>query len=195
MLSEISGWQLKCRSITKPGAFLHEFADLQNPLGQRTQEAAQLHWDAVILQDQSSNPWRNPEDCRQAAAQLRERFGAQPRMLMYQTWAYRDGSPLLASTGMEYGPMRDALRSAYQAAADAARAERVPAGDGFSALHDAAPDLNLYHDDYHPLAEGSYIAACLMLHALTGAELIEIPTPVCVCPEAAARIRVVLSKM
>ena len=175
MLEKLSGGEIAYGKVLRGGAYLKWFADPAHDLGVQVREKTAEKWDAVILQDQSFNPARDREDCVNQTKILAALFPDTP-VLMYQTWAYRDGSDKLKNTGLTYNEMKEKLYAAYEAAADAVGGRRVPVGYGFAEMKRIAPDVNLYtEDDYHPSPAGTYLAACLFYMALTGKDCDGLP--------------------
>ena len=156
-------------SVTKGGAYLHQFADEEHELGIKVREKlAERKWDWVILQDQSFNPAKDADDCVRSAETLAKLTGA-AKLLLYQTWAYEDGTEKLSGTGLCYEEMRLALRDGYEKAAQAVGGRRIPVGDAFAEVYRAHPEIALYlPDHYHPAPSGTYLAAMLFADAITG---------------------------
>lgn len=175
MLEALSGGEITYGKVLRGGAYLKWYADEAHELGVQVREKAKEAWDAVILQDQSFNPAKDPEDCGNQTKILAELFPGTP-VFMYQTWAYRDGSEKLAKTGLTYDQMKEKLYDAYEAAAQAVNGKRVPVGFGFAEVKKNAPHVDLYtEDDYHPSPAGTYLAACLFYEALTGKDCMALP--------------------
>ena len=101
------------------------------------------------------------------------------KVILYQTWAYEDGSEKLASTGMTYEEMSEKLKTAYDAAAEATGAIVAPVGEFFSQItrSDHITHLINRNDNYHPSTSGSYLAACLLFKLITGKTTIGLPSP------------------
>lgn len=168
-LARQAGTALEVESVVRGGWYLNRFADPADPMGQRLRQVLPTRpWDFVVLQDQSFNPAGNRQDFLDAVAALTGMLRAGAQVLLYQTWAYAEGSEKLAATGLSYGQMRDQLRAAYQAAAEACGGVRVPVGDAFSLCHARHPELPLYLEDCYYLAPaGTYLAACLFFAHIT----------------------------
>ena len=169
MLEKLADGILTCDSVTKGGAYLHEFADPENELGQSVREKAKESWDAVILQEQSFNPIRDQKDFVDSAAAVAGLF-PESAIYMYQTWGYEKDSEKLEQTGLTFEEMTEKLKDAYELAAEAVNGIRVAVGYGFAKALQLAPDLKLHNreDHYHPLPTGTYIAACMFYQTLTG---------------------------
>ena len=154
-------------SVTKGGYFLHCYTDPEDEYGRQVMEKAKEQWDVVVLQDQSFNPAANKADTICNAKKLADMFSG-AKILMYQTWAYRDGSEKLNSTGMSYDELYTKLKEAYIEAAEAVNGTVVPVGDAFKKLHDEGSKIDVYNkvDNYHPSLEGSLIIRDLFYKAI-----------------------------
>lgn len=166
ILAALTGWEVVAH--TRGGAYLSEHLDPTTELGQKTLPAlANEAWDFVILQDQSRAPYEQREAFMQsvrALCPLIRKAGATP--VLYATWAYRDGTQKLASTGMTYAQMLDALTDGYHAAAAENGALVSDVGKAFAAV---ANKLDLYaEDDYHPSSTGSLLAAMIIAQCIRG---------------------------
>ncbi|MBQ3080671.1 MAG: SGNH/GDSL hydrolase family protein [Clostridia bacterium] len=158
ILSEI----LKCEVVshTRGGAQLSEQLNENTEMGARTLKALREEkWDYVVLQEQSILPAKSTDCFLKSAAGLcriiREN-GAMP--VFYATWAYREGSKILAKTPYTFQEMDEKLLNAYKQAAEKNNALMAPVGQAFSSLRSF---ISLYEkeDDYHPSEAGSAIAA------------------------------------
>lgn len=177
-LSRHTAFPLHTESVTCGGCSLHRYANVDDPMGQRLRALyAAGCWEYIILQDQSFNPVGQPDDFRAAVRQLTSLMNGGARFLLYQTWAYQEGSEKLALTGLSYSAMHAALREAYQAAADECGALLVPVGDAFSLCRQHHPGLSLYAEDaYHPSLSGAYLAACLFSARMTQTDPAALPS-------------------
>lgn len=142
------------------GAYLYQHIDPSDELCVTTGKLlAEKQWDYVILQDQSQGPITHPEEFKRAVAELSVKIraaGGTP--VLYETWAYEEGSSTLASTGMTFEDMQQKLTDGYRAAAEANQALLAPVGQAFAA---ARTTTQLYdeNDHYHPSLQGSRLAA------------------------------------
>lgn len=125
-------------------------------------------WDIVVLQDQSFNPIKDYDDFFAASEKLCDKIrsvGAKP--VLYQSWAYRNGSDKLKNTGLTYDEMFSKLENAYQSAGEQLDIMVVPVGEAFYQSSKNSPAVNLFaSDDYHPTREGSLVAASIFLKFL-----------------------------
>ena len=161
--------EYQVESLTKGGWYLHRYADPQDEMGSQLYEKfAGRHWDYLVLQDQSFNPVKDQNDFIAAAKKLCEVLRPET-VLLYQTWAYEDGSEKLFGTGMTYEEMYLALKASYARAADVLGGRLVPVGDRFAEYRDNHPEIGLYREDnFHPSETGTKLAACEFFKVITG---------------------------
>lgn len=165
MVQSLSEGKLLCHSVTRGGAFAHQYADPDHELGIRLRQTLEAKWDCVVFQDQSFNPVKDPDDCLQAMAVLSSLTEADK--YYYQTWAYKDGSEKLARTGLSYDRLQEGLKQTYARAAQ--NGTLVPVGDAFRLAKETCPGIELYNADcYHPSEAGTYLAACVFVAVLCG---------------------------
>lgn len=155
-------------SVTRGGAYLHQFTDPADELSARlSAKITERKWDIVILQDQSANPAKKPDDLVSASKKIAALFPEGASFLMYQTWSYRADTDKLRSVKMTYPEMRRTLRDGYQAAASALGCTCVPVGDAFALASSAGIDVYC-PDDFHPNPAGTFTAACLFMRTVFG---------------------------
>ena len=141
------------------GAYLFQHLDPADELYAQTHKLlTEERWDYVVLQDQSRGTITHREEFLQAVrtlCPLIRAAGAKP--ILYETWAYREGSEILASTGLTFEEMQQKLSDGYAAAAAENDALLAPVGQAFAK---ARTTTALYcEDDYHPDVPGSCLAA------------------------------------
>ena len=140
-----AGISCRAASVTKGGAYLHEYADREHELNRRFEEAyGNESYDFVVLQDQSFNPAGDKADFMAAVHTLSTAVragGKNPCLLFYETWAYRYGSEKLSGTGIDYETMRLRLKAAYEEAAARFDGRCVPVGTAFAASCALYPDI------------------------------------------------------
>ena len=106
------GRRIKVDSVTFGSYRLSMHADLSCEDGRYADEM--LHsdnWDYVVLQGQSAEPALERASFLKAAKELSDRvkaIGAKP--IFYQTWSYYDGSEKLATSGLSYDELYNALK-------------------------------------------------------------------------------------
>jgi hypothetical protein len=143
-------------SAVTPGGFSLE--DHWNG-GNARKALAEGKWDFVVLQQ---GPSARPESqvnlkqwAKTWADEIRKQ-GAKPAL--YMVWPF---------AGQRNGP-KDVSHS-YRAAAKASDAKILPAGEAWQAALARDPQPELYQADLlHPTPEGSYLAALVITHGLTG---------------------------
>ncbi len=135
--------------------------------GNARKALAEGKWDFVVLQQ---GPSARPESqvnlkqwAKKWADEIRKR-GAKPAL--YMVWPF---------AGQRDGPK--GVSRSYRAAAKASDAKILPAGEAWqeALAHDPQPDL--YQPDLlHPTPEGSYLAALVITHGLTGVAPKSVPS-------------------
>jgi len=195
-LAAAAGDSFYVESVLRGGAYLHDFVNPEDEIGQKLREVYPTReWDFIVLQDQSFNPAGNPEDSLKSAAFLCDMMKGTAKFLFYSTWAYEDGSEKLAGTGMSYDEMLAALTETYKKAAAENNGIRVPVGAVFAKLHREYPEITIYEPDhYHPAAAGSYAAACLFYQAVTGKSADKLGVPEGIGEKDGALIREIAAK-
>jgi len=132
-------------------------------------------WDFVVLQEQSYLPIVYPDTFFAAAETLAAAAfdgGAGPAL--FETWARDEGNELYSGDLAGYTPatMQAALRDAYSEASELTGAAYLPVGDTWEETLAAYPDMPLFGaDGSHPSQHGTYLGACVIFAALTGASL------------------------
>ncbi len=104
-------------------------------------------WDYVVFNNHSLSSIDTPESFMEYGekfAQLVRKHGAEPVFMM--TWAYKS-NPLMQST----------ITKMYQQLAKTSKSDYVPAGPLFAEARKWRPDLELFFDDKHPSANGTYL--------------------------------------
>ena len=142
------------------GAYLYQHLDPADELYTQTNQLlTEDKWDYVVLQDQSQGPITHPEEFSRAVAVLSDMIrAAGGKPVLYETWAYEEGSDTLASTGMTFSEMQQRLSDGYRDAAEANQTLLAPVGQVFA---EARKMAQLYDvgDHYHPSLAGSRLAA------------------------------------
>ena len=114
-------------------------------------------WDYVVLQEQSTRPFEDPDAFIRYAVLLGRAVreaGTEP--LLFLTWARRDQPNNQAQ-----------ITVAYRRAAQEIPAIIVPVGLAWQDALKAIPSTGLYEPDgSHPNPSGSYLAACVFFAAL-----------------------------
>jgi len=155
------GIQLEHESVTPGGATLEK----QVKDGKAIAAIAQGKWDFVVLQEQSTRPFTQPEAMFAAARLLQAEIAKTgAKTLLYETWATKAAPAEQAK-----------LTEAYESLGRELGATVVPAGEAWK--RGIAAGLELHGPDgRHPSRLGSYLAACLFARVIAG-EAIEGPPP------------------
>lgn len=165
MLAALLGEEVD--SVTRGGACLYQMLDPQDELSQQVSEAIHRQkWDYIVLQEQSNAPALRPELFHPSVAKLCEIIranGAKP--VLYASWAYREGSEKLASTGMTYDEMDQAMYNSYHKAGEENNALVADVGKAFTAFRGIIDPYEQV-DDYHPSEAGSLLAAHVIAKVL-----------------------------
>jgi tetratricopeptide (TPR) repeat protein len=155
--------ELRIGEVVEGGATLKQLFD-----GPSAVNAIKIDgpWTEVVLQDQSTEPIRAPEETAEFAnkfAQEIKRVSARP--LLFETWALK-------------GQMssQPALKKAYLEAAASSSGMFVPAGEAFSICLSTHPEIELYGDDRHPNQAGTYLAACVFYRKIFGRTPVGLPS-------------------
>ena len=199
-LLKAAGSVCRADSVTKGGAYLHEYTDPEHELNRRFAETyGGESYDFVVLQDQSFNPAGNKADFMSAVSTLAAALragGKRPTLLFYQTWAYRYGSEKLSGTGIDYETMRLRLKAAYEEAAARFGGRCIPVGTAFAAACTLYPDIVLYNDDaYHPTPAGTYLAALLFANAVADVDINALPDIDALSANNCERLRYIASAL
>lgn len=171
----------RVESIAYGGYSLAQYADEETEVGKLViSKIVSYEWDYVVLQEQSLIPCISPDDFVKSVKKLAgiiSQIGA--KIVLYETWAYEDGSQKLGETNMTYDEMSKKLKDAYEKAAEEANAVIAPVGDIFSYVNHSEHIVNLLNrnDQYHPSTSGSYLAACVIFRTITGKSTIGLPCP------------------
>lgn len=134
--------------------------------GTAARQLAAARWDIVVLQQGPSTLGASGEHLvawtRQWAPLIR-RAGAEP--VLYMVWP---GTERLAAT--------DSGLAHYRAAAEAVRGRLAPAGLAWREAFLHVPEAGIAAaDGFHPSASGSYLAAVVLLAAITGRDPLSLP--------------------
>ncbi len=122
-------------------------------------------WDYVVLQNHSSSAFEAPESFMEYGrkfAELARSVGAEP--LFFMTWGYKS-NPLI----------QPAITAAYTQLAKELDAPLVPVGPIWESARHHRPGLELFFDDKHPSAVGTYLIGLAFLKKLTGQAVADIP--------------------
>lgn len=116
-------------------------------------------WSAVVLQEQSERPLRDPAAMERAAVRLAAPARVRgARVIVYGTWPDR-----------RRPETERALERTFARVARAVHGTVAPAGAAWARAGQLAPQLALWAEDgVHPTPAGTYLAACVLFATLTG---------------------------
>ncbi len=163
-LASLIGADNEVKSIVKGGYYLSRHLDADDALeGLAIRELDRGDYDFVVLQDQSFSPIKDYGRFERGVVGLSAHVKEGASVLMYATWAYKDGSEKLAKTGLGYEEMRDRLYSCYKQVGDSIGAQTVPCGYLMYRLTKKYPDIDFLSvtDSYHPAPAGSLSLALM----------------------------------
>ena len=208
-------------SVTAGGYTLHQHANDAATDGTtlamflRTGSADERAWDVVVLQEQSQIPGfpdGNGERLasEMGASELAALIDASDgSVVLYLTWGRERGDETNPGLFPDFTTMEAALEGGYRAIAQRLIAEDrsvriAPVGPAFARVHDAViaaggdPTLEgsafdaLYDaDGSHPSAQGTYLAACVILGTITGRDPERFADALSLPPADAAAMRAV----
>lgn len=168
-------------SLAYGGYSLAQYADETTEIGKMSiSKIVSYDWDYIILQEQSLIPCLQPDEFVKTVKKICDiiaQIGA--KVILYQTWAYKNGSEKLSSTGMTYEEMNARLKAAYDSAAEKTGAVVAPVGEAFARILNSNHITHVinHNDNYHPSASGSYLAACIIFKVITGKSTTGLPCP------------------
>jgi hypothetical protein len=161
-MAAAGGVTLHYHSYTMGGANLEDHWQR----GTSRELLAAARWDFVVLQQGPSSLPESQADLRKWAGTWADAIraaGATPAL--YMVWPFQnqaDGFKLVSQS--------------YRTAATAARARVFPAGEAWQESLRRDPAVALYQSDgLHPTEAGSYLAALVMTHGLTGVKPRAVP--------------------
>lgn len=171
----------KVETIAYGGYSLSQYADENTEIGKMViSKIVSYEWDYIVLQEQSLLPCTDALEFKASVKKIAKIASTvDAKILLYQTWAYEDGTDKLGSTGMTYGDMAQRLRNAYFEAAKEINGTVAPVGELFYKVHNSEHITALINrdDGYHPSSSGSYLAACVIFKVMTGKSTIGLPCP------------------
>ena len=123
-------------------------------------------WDYVVFNNHSLSAIDTPESFMEYGAKFADKvkeMGAKPVFMM--TWGYKS-NPL----------MQDRITEMYTRLAQESGAEVVPCGPIFASARQWRPDLELFFDDKHPSANGTYLLSLAFYKFFSEQRVAGIPT-------------------
>lgn len=170
-LAEENGKEVDVSSVTKGGWSMIKYLDNGDEYSEKLNAAVEkAPYDTVILQDHSIASIKSPESFADGMIRMREKFeGKTDRIILYQTWARKNGNKTLNENGWERDQMHETVTTAYRAIAAEIGADVSPVGECFYAVYEPHPEIELYDPDgSHPSYTGSALAAVCHYRAVFG---------------------------
>jgi lysophospholipase L1-like esterase len=163
-LSASAGLEWDVHSVTIGGASLDDH--IQN--GTAVQLLASGHWDVVIMQQGPSTLPESRVNLRQGVAAFRPLIeAAGGRVAMYEVW------PDSTYSANQFVSDFDRLRDSYALAARDVNGLFLPAGEAWRTAWSSYPQFTFYGpDEFHPTAEGSYLAALTIVAGVSGKSMV-----------------------
>ena len=161
-LARAAGEEVEVAHVLAGGYTLERFANPDDPQGKLVDEAlAGPAWDLVILQEQSRRPTIDRQAFLNGLRALLDKIEpVSHRRMLYATWGYETGNPLLEEMQLTQETMTETQQDSYAYAARLYNLEIAPVGLAFWLGHE---EFALYDPDHsHPSRQGSYLAACLL---------------------------------
>ncbi len=170
-IAEAEGMDWVVESVTKGGWSFAHYINPENEMHAPLKEKLAQAWDCILLQEQSLRPVDGRETFLRTAETLCGMISPRPaKLIYYVTWGRDDASPQLEKLGISRITMTEKLRDAYGEAAARTGGILSDVGGAFAYTREHFPHLPLYHTDgSHPSPVGSYLAALIHFHAITGA--------------------------
>ncbi|QDU92819.1 DUF4886 domain-containing protein [Lignipirellula cremea] len=142
-------WSLADASASDPTVQPYGYGDKKLSL----QEYLEVEpWDYVTVQQMSALSFK-PESYHPYIERLAEtikKHAPQAKILVHQTWAYRQDAPLLKQWGITQQEMYKQLVGAYDAIAESLQARQMPVGDAFQiARNTPGREVLVYDPDYN----------------------------------------------
>jgi hypothetical protein len=163
-MAESQGAKIETRQSTVGGSSLEQHWKREK--GTRTMALLETgDWDYVVFNNHSTSSLDTPESFMEYGgkfADLVREKGAEPIFML--TWAYKS-NPL----------MQAGITEMHERLARENNAGFVPAGPIFAAARKWRPDMELFFDDKHPSANGTYLLGLAFYKYFTGATTADIP--------------------
>jgi hypothetical protein len=163
-LARSGGLDWDVHSVTIGGASLDDH--IQD--GTAVRLLAAEHWDYVVLQQGPSTLPDSRTNLRMGVASFRPLFErAGGRVALYEVW------PDSTWSADRFVADFDRVRDSYALAALDAGGLFLPAGEAWRTAWSSHPQFKFYGpDEFHPSAEGSYLAALTIVGAVSGKSVV-----------------------
>lgn len=173
-------------SVSAGGHRLCELTDPSDECGILLEQKRKAgRYDVVFLQDYSTEPIRHPERFAQSMRYWVSSFHADgARVILYQTWARKQGSVDLTANNLTNRTMTVRLEAAYRNAALSCGADLSPVGSAFYEVNSEYPGIELYQaDKSHPSDAGTCLAALCHWALISGQSVSGLSYPCGSVPE------------
>ncbi|MBQ9116135.1 MAG: hypothetical protein IJY04_03840 [Clostridia bacterium] len=170
-LAEENGINTQALSVTKGGWRIWQYLDNGDEHTEKMEKTlSENTFDAVILQDQSLIALKDNEKFTDGISRMNQKLNDKSdRVILYQTWGRKQGSPVLEENSWSYDEMANGITSAYRNLAKQLEIELSPVGECFYLVNGEHPEIELYNDDKsHPSPLGSRLAAIVHYRTLFG---------------------------
>lgn len=167
-----NGKDVTADRVTVGGRKMISYTDAEDPVTRQLYAALEAkRYDVVFLQEQSLQPLLDFDAFAAGMQHVGKLVSvSNPQIILYATWARKEGSPDLDTYGWTPETMTRMLDRAYRKVAEILGAAVSPVGLSFQKAIELAPDLELYDPDrYHPSYLGSCLAALTHYTTLFGA--------------------------
>ena len=173
-----AGYKLTAQRVTKGGEYLINHARSDSETGAQIDTLLKNNkYDFVIMQEQSTCPVLNPGKFYDGVRAMTEKIranGAEP--ILYCTWGRKTGSADLLANNLTNESMTWRLAAVGEAIGNELHMPVAYVGLAFFDIYTNEPEIELYDDDlYHPVYNGSYLAAATIFAKIFGVD----PTTTC----------------
>ncbi len=156
--------------ITQGKASLSDFLNTSKNVGFLFSKVMDDKWDYIVLQDLTLNPSINPQIYEKNIANFVKIFQEkETQLVVYETWAYREGAQKLIDNNMSSEQMF--LKTTKTCSEVAKKFGLVLARVG-EAFYERGEQNLLVEDGCHPNNNGSRLAGCVIADAIMGTSLL-----------------------
>jgi len=173
-IAEDLGYSVETYSVTGPGWYLKNHAKATDTCGKQIDSLLNAYddFDVVVLQEQSTNPYRNYNDFLGGVKAMQAKIEAtqkHAKIYLYETW----GSPYSANEDKITVPqMESKLREAYEKAAKECELQVSYVGKAFTDIYRHEKSIYLWaSDNRHQGYTGAYLSACVHVGTILGGDV------------------------
>lgn len=175
-MAKAAGYDVEVTAILNGGHKLLEFADPNDTFGAQVAEDLSPKnygkFDYVVIQEQSLRPVTDAGkfyDGARALVEMIRAIGATP--VLYSHWGRKTGSPDLIDLQLTNESMTWRLAAASEAIGNELHMPVAYVGLAFFDIYTNEPEIELYDEDlYHPVYNGSYLAAATIFAKIFGVD-------------------------